>query len=122
MTIPISTTIDKIFKQYLVLMNGVLSREKRLSNLEIDVLEKMLYIDHIYRHLPKNNRDKILFHTKTRERIRESVYNISPNSYNNVLSKLRKKGMLIGNTLGVTNPLKDKDKVVIEFRLELNAE
>jgi hypothetical protein len=121
MTIPISTTKDKIFKQYLTIMNGILSSDRKLSGLEIDVLEKMLYIDYCYGHLPKDKRDIILFHKKTKDKIRESVYGISTNSLNNVFTQLRKKGAIVGKSLRLNVPIKE-GKIVLEFKLELNAE
>jgi UDP-3-O-acyl-N-acetylglucosamine deacetylase len=116
--IPINTSEELIFKQYLTIINGVLSSEKRLTNIEIDILEKLLYIDNLYKHLDKEKRDKILFHKTTRQKIREEVYNISTQSFNNVLTKLRKKGMIEGNSLKVRVPIKD-NKIELTFKLEI---
>jgi len=118
MIIPIHTSEELIFKQYLTIVNGVLSSEKKLTNIEIDVLEKLLYIDHLYKHLDKEKRDKILFHKTTRQKIREEVYNISTQSLNNVLTKLRKKGMIQGNSLKVRVPIKE-NKIELTFKLEV---
>lgn len=121
MIIPIHTSEELIFKQYLTIINGVLSSEKKLTNIEIDVLEKMLYIDYLYRHLPKEKRDKIIFHKTTRQKIREEVYGISIQSLNNILTKLRKKGMIDGNSLKVKVPIKD-DKIELAFKLEIKKD
>lgn len=118
MVIPIHTNEELIFKQYLTIINGVLSSEKKLTGFEIDILEKMLYIDYIYRHHPKEKRDQILFHKLTKQKIRQEVYNISEQSFNNAISKLRKKGMIEGNSLKVRVPIKD-NKIELTFKLEI---
>jgi hypothetical protein len=116
--IPINTTEELIFKQYLTIVNGLFSSEKRLTDFEIEILEKMLYIDYIYRHLTKEQRDKILFNKITKQKIREEVYGISEQSFNNAISKLRKKGMIVGNSLRVGVPIKD-GKIELTFKLEI---
>lgn len=116
--IPINTTEELIFKQYLTIINGLFSSEKRLTDFEIEILEKMLYIDYIYRHLTKEQRDKILFNKITKQKIREEVYGISEQSFNNAISKLRKKGMIEGNSLRVGVPIKD-GKIELTFKLEI---
>jgi len=118
MVIPINTTETQIFKQYLVIINGLLSAEKRLTNIEIDVLEKMMYIDYLYRELPKDKRDIIIFDKRTKDKIRAEVYGISTHSLNNTICKLRKKGMILNNSLKVKVPLKD-NKIELTFKLEI---
>lgn len=118
MFIPIDTTTELIFRQYITIMNSLFSKEKKLTGFEIDILEKMLYIDYIYRHLDKEKRDIILFNKVTKQKIREEVYGISEQSYNNAISKLRKKGMIKGNSLMVKVPIKDS-KIELIFKLEI---
>lgn len=118
MIVPIHTSEEKIFKQYLTIINGLLSSEKRLTNFEIDILEKMLYVDYLYRDLPKDKRDIIIFDKRTKDKIRSEVYGISTHSFNNALSKLRKKGMISLNSLKVKVPIKD-GKIDLTFKLEI---
>lgn len=118
MVIPIHTSLENIFKQYITILNGVLSSEKKLTSFEIDILEKMLYIDYLYRELPKDKRDIIIFDKRTKDKIREEVYGISTHSFNNALSKLRKKGFITENRLNVKVPLKD-NKIELTFKLEV---
>lgn len=119
MVINIPTTRDKIFKQYLSIINTLLSDKHRLTNIEINVLEKMLYIDNLYKHLPKDKRDIIIFHKSTREKIKESLFNMSINSFNNILSKLRTKGMITTSSLKINVPIID-NKIRLEFNLEID--
>jgi hypothetical protein len=116
--IQIPTTREEIFKQYLYIINGVLSDEKKLTTIEIDVLEKMLLIDYIYKHHPKDKRDKILFNKITKDKIRSEVYNISGASFNNILMKLRRKGFITKDSLKVVVPISD-GKIDLTFKLEI---
>jgi hypothetical protein len=118
MIINISTSIESIFKQYLVIINGVLSNSKKLTSLEIDILDKMLYIDYKYKHLPKDKRDIIIFHPSTRDKIIESVYNMSTSSYYNILTKLRAKGMIEGRSLKVYVPI-ENNKIDLQFNFSI---
>ncbi len=108
-----------IFKQYITILNSLFTKERKLTQIEIDVLEKLLYIDYLYRHLDKIKRDQILFNKITKDKIREEVYGMSEHSYNNIISKLRKKGMIEGNSLKAKCPIKD-NKIELIFKLEIN--
>lgn len=117
MNITIPTTKNKIYKQYLHILNPILSTRK-LTNIEIEVLSTLLYINDLYKHLPKVQRDQILFHKETREKIRLSIKNISKFSYNNVLSSLRKKQVISKRTLLITVPIIN-NQVTINYTLKL---
>jgi hypothetical protein len=119
MVVNIPTTYTKVFKQYLVIVNGLLSDKKRLTKTELDVLSNLLYIDNLYKHLPKDKRDILLFHKSTRERIRGSLLNMSEGSFNNVLNKLRQKGLVDGRSLKIVVPIVD-NKIKLEFNLSIN--
>lgn len=116
--IQIPSTRDDIFKKYLQIINGVLSEEKRLTKIEIDVLEKMLLIDYIYKHRSKEDRDKIIFNNITKCKIRIETYNMSEASYNNVLTKLRKKGFITKKSLKVIVPIVN-DEIDLTFKLNI---
>ena len=119
MVINIPTTYDKVFKQYLTLVNGLLSKEKRLTNIEIDVLDKMLYVNNLYLHLPKDKRDIIIFHKNTHDKIRESLLNMSYSSFSNILGRLRKKGIIDGRSLKINVPIID-GKIKLEFNIDIS--
>lgn len=119
MIINIHSSYDKVFKQYLTIVNGLLSSDKRWTNSEIDVLDKLLYISNLYKHLPKDKRDIILFHKTTRARIRVSLNNMSRYSFNNILTSLRKKGVIVDNSLRINVPI-DNNKIRLEFNIDIN--
>lgn len=116
--IEIGSTQENIFSRYLSIINGVLSPEKRLTPLELEILDKMLVIDYIYRRYPKEKRDKIIFNIITRCKIIQEVRNISIFSFNNILTKLRKKGFIKGNSLNILVPIVD-NKIEVTFKLEI---
>ena len=116
MVINIPTSYNKVFRQYLTIVNGLLSESKRLTKIEIDVLDKMLYIDNLYKHLPKDKRDIIVFHKDTKAKIRESLLNMSNSSLNNIFSKLNSKGMISNKSIKIHIPIVD-NKIKLEFNL-----
>lgn len=120
MLINIPTKADLIFNQYLTIMNTLLSKDKKLTNIEIEVLAKMLYINYLYKSLEKDKRDIIIFHKETKLKIRQSLYNMSVNSFKNILVKLRKKGFIDYNKLKITVPL-ENDTIDLQFKLKINA-
>jgi hypothetical protein len=120
MQVTIKTTEDMIFRQYLTIVNPTLGANK-LKPIEIDVLAKLLYIDHLYQHLNKQDRDTILFAQETKKRIRQSLLNMSEASFNNVMLKLRSKKMITRTSLLAKVPFsKDKRSIEISYKLELN--
>lgn len=118
MIININTNSSNIFKQWLTIMNTILSKDKKLIPSELEVLAKILYIDYLYKHLTKEQRDKLLFHKETKLKIRESLLNMSDNSFKNILSKLNKKGFIDYHSLKVKVPLVD-NIIDIQFKLKL---
>lgn len=117
MDIVINTDISKIFKQYLTIFNSILSTRK-LTSMEIEVVSKLLHINYLYKHLPKEDRDKILFHKETKERIRKSLNNLSKHSYNNILSSLRKKNLISKQELLISAPVIN-NQINLNFKLQL---
>ncbi len=117
-TFNINTNEEQIFYQYLTIINSLLSPQRKLTTFEIEILDKMLYVDYLYKHLPKDKRDFILFSKITKDKIRQEVHGISEQSFNNAISKLRKKGMIIGNSLRIQTPIKD-NKIELKFNLEI---
>lgn len=122
MIIPIKTNKDKILEQYLTLINPILG-DKKLTNIEIKVLAKLLEAKQMYSRLGKDLCNKLVFHEDTKRKIREIisdelkvVYSVS--SMNNVISALRKKGIIKGNSIEFAIPIKD-DKIQLTFVLEV---
>lgn len=114
--IPINT--DKAIKKYLQLANAIQDQNK-LKPVELDVLAKLCYINSLYSHLDKDNRNIILFHPTTKKKIRESVNNLSQASLNNILSSLRKKKLITSKELLLNIPIKD-NQLVFNLTFNLN--
>lgn len=72
----------------------------KLTNREIDFLSLLLYHRYLIAKEIKSELylNKILFGTELRKQIREDL-GIKPQVFLNVLSKLRKKGIIINNTI-----------------------
>jgi hypothetical protein len=117
MDINIPTNKNKIFKQYLSILNPILSVRK-LTKIEIDVLGTIMFIDNKYSHLTKDQRNTILFNKLTKDKIRQSLNNLSLASYNNVLTSLRKKQMISNRELLITIPIINNE-VQINYKLKL---
>lgn len=117
-TIPLHT--EKAIKKYLQLANAILEQNK-LKPVEVEVLSKICYINTLYQHLTKENRDIILFHPVTKKKIRESLNNLSSASFNNILSSLRKKKLITSTGLLLNIPIKE-GKLVFNLTFILNNE
>lgn len=97
MDIKINTDRDKVYKQYLSLLNPVLGPNK-LDPTEMEILSNILYIDWLYKHLSKEQRDKIIFNTVTKTKI-ASLLNISKGQFNNNMLRLRRKKFISKTSL-----------------------
>lgn len=98
MVINIPTDKNKIFKQYLNIINPILGKNK-LTTSEIEVFSKFLLIKSLYNNLSEEDIQTICFHADTKKKIRENIkeeskINLSEASFNNILLSLRKKGFI----------------------------
>lgn len=100
MRLNLDTTKEKIFKQYLTIINPLLGKSK-LSNTEVEVLSRLLLVDYMYRHLPEEERNLLIFHTRTRSNILLDIAKENPNFskavLHNTITTLKKKGIIQGN-------------------------
>tara|TARA_R110000751_G_scaffold69342_2_gene140849 strand:+ start:214 stop:561 length:348 start_codon:yes stop_codon:yes gene_type:complete len=92
MIIPLKTSISKAFKAYIKILNPIL----KLKDKEIEVLSSFLSIWYINKD--KKNLDKLLFSTPVRKMVRRSI-NMSEASFNNHITMLRKKKMIVNKKL-----------------------
>lgn len=121
--IRIPTEESEIFSKYLAIINLFLSKAKRLTDQEIDVLGKMLYINNKYINLDKEQRDIILFNKLTKEKIRINLKDeTSIPSFENCISKLRAKGYIDGKSLLMSCPGIINGKIEIDIKLEIQNE
>lgn len=86
----------KFFMVWLTLLQPFLN----LRDQEKKVLAALLYYRYTIEQQVKNKviADELLFNTKTRKKIKEEL-EIESYSFNNILSSLRKKKLIVNNTL-----------------------
>lgn len=86
----------QFFKVWLTLMQPFL----KLRDQEIKVLAALLYYRHNIQEEVKNKAiiDELLFNTKTRRRIKDEL-ELESYSFNNILSSLRKRKLILNNSL-----------------------
>lgn len=90
--IPIVTTENKFFRQYLELLNPIL----KLRGKELDVLAELMYYNYKFKDIPEEHRWKLIFDYDTKTKIRTKL-DLSDASMNNNLSALRKKKIIHAN-------------------------
>jgi hypothetical protein len=123
MNINIGTNRDLIFKQYLSIINTLLPKDKKLSEIEMRVFSRMLQVYYMYLYLGENQANTLVFHKEIKKRIREaigvelgSIY--SQYSFNNVLTSLRRKGFIEGTSIKHKVPY-GKKGININISLEI---
>jgi len=92
MIIPIKSDLTQSLKAYLQILNPVL----KLKDKEIEVLSNFLSI--WYKNKNNKNLDKLLFSTPVRKMVRKAI-GMSEASFNNHITMLRKKKMIIDKKL-----------------------
>jgi 2'-5' RNA ligase len=102
MVIPLEANIAQSMKAYLQILNPVL----KLKDKEVEVLSSFLSI--WYKNRNNKNIGKLLFSTPVRKMVRTSI-EMSEASFNNHITMLRKKQMIIGKKLNpnILNAIKD---------------
>ena len=111
MIIPLKANITQSFKAYLQVLNPVL----KLKDKEVEVLSNFLSV--WYKNKSNKDIDKLLFSTPVRKMVRKSI-DMSEASFNNHITMLRKKKMIVGKTLNPTilNAIK-KDRIEITYKI-----
>tara|TARA_R110001592_G_scaffold129906_6_gene342710 strand:+ start:775 stop:1122 length:348 start_codon:yes stop_codon:yes gene_type:complete len=112
MIIPIKADIAQSFKAYLQILNPVL----KLKDKEIEVLSNFLSI--WYKNKSNKDIDKLLFSTPVRKMVRKAI-GMSEASFNNHITMLRKKQMIIEKKLNpnIVNNIKDTG-IEITYKIE----
>ena len=102
MIIPLKANIAQSFKAYLQVLNPVL----KLKDKEVEVLSNFISI--WYKNKSNKDIDKLLFSTPVRKMVRKSI-DMSEASFNNHITMLRKKKMIINKKLNpnILNGIKD---------------
>jgi hypothetical protein len=112
MIIPLKANISQSFKAYLQILNPVL----KLKDKEIEVLASFLSI--WYKNKSNANIEKLLFSTPIRKMVRKSI-GMSEASFNNHITMLRKKKMIVDKKLNtnILNGIKDTG-IEITYKIE----
>jgi len=92
----IKTDEAKFFKLWLLMLQPFL----KLRNQEVNVLAKLLYYRYTISKEVSNNKivDELVFNTTTRKKIIEEL-DLKEYSFNNILSALRKKKLIVNNSI-----------------------
>jgi len=116
MIITIPTSKTKFFRQGLEIIRHI-PPLNLLSNRELDVLAHLLYYDYLYRDIPEDLREKLVFDYEIRVIIRDSI-GISEAVLNNLITSIRKKGIITGKkTISIgLNP--DNPDIIFKFKIE----
>lgn len=114
----ISTSKKEIFRYWLEFLKPY----HKLRQKEIEVLSLMLYYRYELSREVKNPDlvNKLLFSTDTRNQIREDLSDMGQKVFNNLLSSLRKKGVL--SDKNVINPVLIPSMTENGFQLIFNFE
>ena len=112
MIIPIKGDIPKSMKAYLKVLNPVL----KLKDKEIEVLSNFLSI--WQSNKKKENINKMLFSTPVRKLVRKQI-GMSEASFNNHITMLRKKNMIIDKSINPTILQSiDDDGVEVTYKIQ----
>jgi hypothetical protein len=96
--IPIKTTNEKFFRQFLEILRSVPPISK-LRPKELDVFAELLYQFKKYKDYPESHQIDVIFGQSTRKEMREKI-GIGVDSFNNNVSILRRHKLLTdGNRL-----------------------
>jgi len=117
MNIPVTTNKRLYFRQALELLKPI-PPINLLANRELDVLAEFLYYNNEYKDIAEDLRAKIIFDYDTKLAMREYL-DMGEAPFNNILTLLRKKGILtkrgIVNNYGL-NP--DNPDIIFKFKIE----
>lgn len=86
---------QKLFRAYVELLQPIF----KLRNREADVFAQLLYFNYLKRDIKNiNDRFELILSPKNKKQILENL-NIGDNILQNMLSSLRKKGLLVNNII-----------------------
>lgn len=92
MQIPVKTTRNKFFREYVELMNPVLRLRKR----DLDVLSELLYYNDKLKDLSPKNRWTLIFNYENKVEISNKL-KMSKETFATHLTELRKKNIIVDN-------------------------
>lgn len=109
---------QELFLAYLKAINWTLPEQ--LTDSELEVLSYLVYYNNFYASEIKSDeiRYDLLFSSSTKKKIREE-FNIDSQKFETYLNKLRKKGVIEGNTLSNRIVITMEDKLEVTFTMSV---
>ncbi len=108
---------QKLFRAYVEMLQPVL----KLRNREADVFAQLLYLNDEKKELPEVDRFEIIFSTRYRKIILDNL-KMKDASLQNCFSELRKKKLIVNNTIRKDYWVHPDDKgLSIVFNLKVNG-
>lgn len=117
MEIKIPTAKDKRFRWFIEILDCI-KPFRELRPREKDVLAELYRVNSENLTIPIEQRNKIVFHVDTRKQIAENI-GISMDSVYNIMTALRKKGILTES--GFNDKFIVGDTDIISFRFIVNS-
>jgi len=112
--IVLNTIKGKFYRQYLEIIR-VFPPYNKLRDKEIDILAEFFRLNNEYSHLDESIKWKIIFEYSTKIQIKDKL-NISDANFNNILTSLRSKGLIVNNKI----PTKYLFTTGKKFKLNIN--
>ena len=103
----------QIFYLYISIMNPFLKLSKR----ESQVLSELLSYNYDYKSYSESAKWKLVFHKDTKDKIQESL-GISVHQFNNILSSLRKKKLIVDNRIKASLLIYPEKGLNVEFNIQ----
>ena len=128
--IPINTTEEKFYLEYLKIFKPVLEsllsrinkEETTLTNKELCVTSQLLMYHNRYPDLPADDRSKLILNYNTRLEIRNK-FNLSEPHLNNMIYRLKKKGVLaLDGSINKIFMVNMEGGFELVFKFEVNGE
>jgi hypothetical protein len=94
--IKIPATTENFFRMWLETFK-LFKPFSSLRPKEMDVLAELLKQNHLLSNIPDEHRWKIVFDYDVKLKIKENLGNMRDESFQNILTSLRKKGFIINN-------------------------
>ena len=127
--LPISTTPERFFDEYLKLKKpileyilGQINKKTIILNPKLmQVFAMLLYYNHIYNELPEEEKWKLIFENGTKKHIAEKL-NINSRHLNTYLSVLRNIKLLDGKKINKPFIVHPEDEFSLTYKFIINNE
>ena len=108
---------QKLFKQYVELLQPLL----KLTSNEVSVFAQLLFLNDEKKNIPDKDRFNLIFSTSSRKDMAKDL-GLSNQVLQNCFSKLRKKGLIVNNTIPEKGQVfLDSSSLLLIFKLKLNV-